>query len=221
MDFPTRSQIALVVGGGAAALVAGLAGAWVLTGGHRHEAQPPPPASTGGLVIDPTAQPDAKAAESKSLRCFVAGQFVGEYTLAECAQRNGVATDALDVGIDQTGALAAAQQGGMVVTPLPPPQAAPPQLGPEAQAVAAPAGPAAACWSYDGAWRKLPNDMTLTACAQALFAGHCEKPGQALYGRWAQQTLRLVPGKVEISGDNRSFRTLVEQGPSCSLNGAA
>ena len=31
------------------------------------------------------------------LRCFVAGQFAGEMTLAACAKRNGVSTDALDV----------------------------------------------------------------------------------------------------------------------------
>jgi hypothetical protein len=219
MDSPNRSRIALVLGGGAAALAAGLGGAWVLTGGHRNEPLPPPPASQGGLVIDPTAQPDTKAAATKPLRCFVAGKFVGEFTLAECAKRNGVATDALDVGVDQTGALAAAQQGGAVVTPLPPPEAVKLQPAPEPQTTAA-AGPTGACWRYDGSWRKLPGDMTLPACAQTLFAGRCEKAGQALYGRWAQQTLRLVPGKVEISGDNRSFRTLLEQGQGCTLNGA-
>jgi hypothetical protein len=219
MDFPNRSRIALLLGGAAAALVAGLVGARLLTAGHRNETLPPPPASKGGLVIDPTAQPDAKLAQSKPLRCFVAGQFVGEFTLAECARRNGVATDALDVGVDPTGALAAAQQGGAVVTPLPPPEVVRLQPAPDAQATAA-AAPAGACWRYDGSWRKLPNDMTLAACAQTLFAGRCERPGQALYGRWAQQTLRLVPGKVEISGDNRSFRTLSEQGQGCTLAGA-
>lgn len=214
MNSPTRSRIALIVGGAAAALVAGVVGAWVLTGGLRHEKMPPPPASKGGLVIDPSAQPEANVAATKPLRCFVAGQFRGEFTLAECAKQNGVATDALDVGVDQTGALAAAQQGGAVVTPLPPREVAKAAPPPEAQPVAA---PSAVCWRYDGAWRQLPNEMTLTACAQTLFAGRCEKPGQALYGRWAQQTLRLVPGKVEISNDNRSFRTLVEQGQNCSL----
>jgi hypothetical protein len=219
MNFPNRSRIALVLGGGAAALLAGLGGAWVLIGSHRNEVQPPPPASKGGLVIDPTAQPDLKVAQTKPLRCFVAGQFVGEFTLAECARRNGVATDALDVGVDQTGALAAAQQGGAVVTPLPPPEAVAAPQAPVVQPTPV-AAPAAACWRYDGSWRRLPSDMTLSACAQTLFAGRCERPGQALYGRWAQQTLRLVPGKVEISGDNRSFRTLAEQGQGCSLSGA-
>jgi hypothetical protein len=61
--------------------------------------------------------------------------------------------------------------------------------------------------------------MTLSACVQTLFAGRCERPGDASYGRWGQETIRLVPGKVEISGDNRTFHTLVEQGPGCSLPG--
>jgi hypothetical protein len=53
--------------------------------------------------------------------------------------------------------------------------------------------------------------MPLSACAQALFSGHCEKPGGASYGRWADQSLRLTPRRVEISADNHNFRTLVEQ----------
>ncbi|MFC3069720.1 hypothetical protein [Phenylobacterium soli] len=213
MDSPNRNRIALIGGGAVVALVAGVSIAWMLTASHRGEPTPPPPASQGGLVIDPSAQPEGKVASTKPLRCFVAGQFVGEFTLAECAQRNGVATDALDVGVDQTGALAAAQQGGAVVTPLPPQEVKPvAQPAPETQSAS---GPAAACWRYEGTWRKLPADMTLSACAQTLFAGRCEKAGQALYGRWGQQTLRLVPGRIEISSDNRSFRTLSEQGQAC------
>ncbi len=199
----------LLVGGGAAALVAGLVIAWAISSKNRDQPTPPPPASKGGLVINPNGKPEAKIAATKPLRCFVGGQFVGEITLAECAQRNGVATDALDVGVDQTGALAAAQQGMAQVTPLPPPETvqAPPKPTPAA---------AGACWRYDGSWRRLPADMTLAACVQTLFAGRCERAGEAAYGRWAQQTVRLVPGKVEISGDNRTFRTLMEQGAGCS-----
>ena len=63
-------------------------------------------------------------------------------------------------------------------------------------------------------WRRLPADMALGACVQALFAGHCERPGGATYGRWGQQTLRLVPGKVEVSSDNHSFKPLMDQ-PGC------
>ena len=215
MESPDRSRIALLVGGGAAALIAGLAIAWSLGASHRGEATAPPPASKGGLVIDSSPALDTKVAPTKSLRCFVAGQFVGEFTLADCARRNGVATDALDVGVDRTGALAAAQQAGTVLIPLPPPEAA----APTPKMEVAGAGPLGTCWRYETGWRKLPGDITLNACTQTLFAGRCEKPGGALYGRWAQQTVRLVPGRVEISSDNHSFRTLAEQGPGCSVPG--
>jgi len=211
MDSPKRNRIALLVGGGAAALIAGLAIAWSLSGGHRGETPPPAPASKGGLIIDSNTSPDTKVAPTKQLRCFVAGQLVGEFTLAECAQRNGVATDALDVGVDPSGALAATHQAGTVLTPLPPPEAA----KPEPKIETAAGGPVGTCWRYEGGWRKLPADMSLSACTQTLFAGRCEKPGAALYGRWAQQTVRLVPGKIEISSDNRTFHTLAEQTAGC------
>jgi hypothetical protein len=205
----------LIAGGGLAALLAGAGGAWLLTAGHKGEPTPAPPASKGGLVIDSSQAPDTRVAATKPLRCFVAGQYVGDLTLADCAKRNGVATDALDVGVDKTGALAAAQQGGAQVTPLPPvePVHAAMKPAPSVQ-------PTDACWRYEGSWRKLPSEMTLTACVQTLFSGRCERPGDAAYGRWAQQTIRLVPNKVEISSDNRSFRTLMEQGPGCTLGGA-
>jgi len=59
--------------------------------------------------------------------------------------------------------------------------------------------------------------MDLNGGVQACFAGQCEKRGGATYGRWGEQTLRLVRDKVEISQDNRRFRTLVEQGANCSI----
>ena len=72
---------------------------------------------------------DAKLHPKRPLRCFVDGQFVGELPLAVCAQRNGVATGSLDVGLDPAGALAAATNGaGSDITPLPamqPPQSLP------------------------------------------------------------------------------------------------
>jgi hypothetical protein len=205
----------LIAGGGALALVAGVAIAWMLSAGHRGEPTPPPPASKGGLVIDSSQAPDTKVAATKPLRCFVAGQYVGDFTLAVCAQRNGVATDALDVGVDKTGALAAAQQGGAQVTPLPPAEAVQPVAKPVASAQ-----PTGTCWRYEGGWRKLPSDMTLSACVQTLFQGRCERAGDAAYGRWGQQTVRLVPNKVEVSADNRTFHTLAEQGPGCTLPAA-
>jgi hypothetical protein len=203
--------------------VAGAAIAWMLLSSGQGE-RAAPPASQGGLVIDSSAM-DERLDPARPLRCFVAGQFVGELTLAQCAERNGVATGALDVGVDETGALAAAEQAGTVLTPLPPAgDTAPAEVEappPEIQATtpkAQPAASAAACWRYaDNQWRKLPGDMSLGACVQTLFAGRCERPGGATYGRWSQQTLRLMPGRVEVSGDNRSFRPLVEQGANCSF----
>lgn len=219
-----RILFALV--GGALALLAGLGIALGLMGRDEDAPEAPPPASQGGLVVE-TAEDDGRLDPARPLRCFVAGQFVGEITLAECAERNGVATGALDVGVDETGALAAADQAGTVLTPLPPPQAATPAVAAPAPAPAQPtpapqaqaaAGPVGACWRYSGAeWRQLPGETTLDGCVQALFAGRCERPGGAAYGRWMQQTLRLVPGKVEISADNRRFRTLVDQGPGCAI----
>lgn len=213
MDVPHDRRRSLVLIGAAGALVAGLIAAVGVS--SRDKGDPaPPPASQGGLVIDSSgAAGEERLDPAKPLRCFVAGRYVGELVLSECAKRNGVATGALDVGTDETGALAAANDAGAMITPLPPAATAAP-----APTAAAPAQPIAACWRYAGAeWRRLPTSLALGACVQTLYAGKCERPGGATYGRWGQQTLRLVPGKVEISSDNRSFRTLVEQGPGCAL----
>ena len=87
--------------------------ALIFTGGGDKTTEAPP-ASKGGLVVNlaeaPTLEP------TRELRCFVDGQFVGMATLAVCAQRNGLATDALDVGLDATGALAAARLKQDVIT---------------------------------------------------------------------------------------------------------
>jgi hypothetical protein len=223
MEFLKDRRTVLALAGAAVALLAGLAVAWTLVAQHRGETSAAPPASRGGLVIDSTGAGEGRADPAKPLRCFVAGQFVGELTLAQCAKRNGVATDALDVGLDQSGALAAADQAGAMITPLPPPAAKPAEAVPPP--VEAPPVPVAsapplngspdACWRYaSGQWRKLPADMTLGACVQTLFAGRCVRPGEAVYGRWAQETLRLTPNRVEISADNHSFRPLMDQ-PGC------
>ena len=222
MDFLSDRRTVLVLAGAAVALAAGLLIAWILLSGHRGERTAPPPASKGGLVIDSAAPEEVRLDAAKPLRCFVSGQFAGEMTLAACARRNGVATDALDVGLDANGVLAAADKAGAELTPLPPAQAAPP-AEPEAAAApsgvtAAVAGAPAACWRYaEAQWRKLPADLSLGGCVQALFSGHCERPGGATYGRWGQQTLRLVAGRVEISADNHSFRPLAEQNASCAI----
>jgi hypothetical protein len=85
-----------------------------------------------------------------------------------------------------------------------------------AASLQAASGPPAACWRYaDNQWRRQPQDLNLAACVQILFAGRCERAGGATYGRWAQDTLRLTPGRVEVSADNHTFRTLVEPWPGC------
>jgi len=214
---------ALALTGAAVALVAGLSFAGVLVLSHRGEKAPPPPASQAGLVIDSAGQAVMRTDPTRPLRCFVGGQLVGEMTIAECAKRNGVATDALDVGLDQTGALAAAQGAGPNLTPLPPQEA---KAAPDVSAEVAPAavvtpalqgGPAGACWRFaDNQWRKLPADLPLGGCVQVLFAGRCERAGEAAYGRWSQQTLRLVaPGRIEVSADNHTFRPLADQSQGC------
>jgi len=220
MDATAVRRNLPVLIGAALALVAGLSIAGALVFRHRGETPPPAPASQGGLVIESTTAEEGELEAAKALRCFVNGQFVGELTLADCAKRNGVATGGLDVGVDETGHLAAADRAGTVLTPLPPPgvSPAPAPVAPVSAAAAATPAPAGPCWRYaDASWRKLPTDLTLNACVQALFAGRCEKAGGAAYGRWMQQTLRLAPGKVEVSGDNRSFRLLAEQGAGCAI----
>jgi hypothetical protein len=216
-------RILLAVAGAALALIAGLLMAMTLMKRHQGEANATPPAAQGGLVVETGSADEGKLDPTARLRCFVAGQFVGEQTLAECAKRNGVATGALDVGVDESGALAAANEAGAMLVPLPPSAAqdqalAAAQNPAVAPAAAAPSGPAGACWRYAGGeWRRLAVDMPLNACVQSLFAGHCERPGGATYGRWMAQTLRLTPGKVEVSGDNRNFRTLAEQSATCVI----
>lgn len=215
---PTRLRLAL--GGAVAALAAGGLIAFLMVRSHRGEPAAPPPASQGGLIIDSSNANLGRIDAAKPLRCFVGGRFVGELALPDCARRNGVATDALDVGVDASGALAAGQGG-----PAPAIVAAAPVVQPAAPAAAPPARASAAaalgdCWRYaDKQWRKLPSQTSLNGCAQALFAGRCVQPGAALYGRWDQQTLRLAPGRVEISADNKTFHGLAEQGPGCSIPG--
>lgn len=217
-EHPPTPRRTLVIVGAAVALLAGVLIAWLLMRGGQPPSEPPP-ASRAGLVIE-SGPEDARLDPAGPLRCFVEGRFVGEMSLSDCARRNGVATDALDVGIDETGALAAADQAGMVLTPLPPveeTQAEDPEASAFDEPAAAPTGPTAACWRHAGGqWRRL-SDVSLEACVQTLFAGRCERPGRASYGRWGSQTLRLVTGRVEISPDNQTFRMLVPQGPGCTL----
>lgn len=214
-----RGWLVAVVGGLLVVVIAILAA--MLFQARDKGPQTPPPASTGGLVVQMGKADDAKVDPKKSLRCFVNGKFEGVETLADCAQKNGVATDALDVGVDQTGALAANTGQDASLTPLPPTaSAAPPAAAvPDATgATAAPAqqqlaraAPVAECLRYAGqGWRSV-GAMSLNACVQALFSGRCMSAGQAAYGRWGTTAVRLIPHRVEMADDNRTFRTLVEQ----------
>lgn len=216
-----KSRRPLLIGA-VVALAAGLVSALLLLVMGR-PGEGPPPASEGGLVVETGPRAEARLAPGARLRCYVAGQLVGDLPLEECARRNGVASGALDVGVDSSGALGAGS-GAAVLTPLPPAEAPAPvevirPVEPAAAAAPQPASaPLSSCWRYAGAeWRRLPGDMSQSACVQALFAGRCERPGEASYGRWGGQTLRLVPGRVEVSSDNRSFRPLMEQGANCTF----
>ena len=184
--------------------------------------QPPAPEGQRGALQVEMGPEEARLDPTRPLRCFVGGQFVGLETLASCARKNGVAAQALDVGLDQSGALAAAGAGQTALQPLPPELITPPPLAlppaTPAPAAAPVAAPAAECLRYsDSGWRSAGTN-SINACVQTLFDGRCVRPGEAVYGRWGSQSLRLVAGKVEVSPDNRTFHTLVEQSPrDCSI----
>jgi hypothetical protein len=224
MDVFQDRRVVLAIGGGLAVLLGAGIAIGIMTRDHASTA--PPPASHAGLVVE-TGADDQSLDPARPLRCFVGGQFVGMATLADCAKKNGVATRALDVGVDSTGALAAASDTGPViqpltpaeakVTPLEPPPPAPVDTAGSQPQTAAAGTVSAICWRHDADWRKLPSEMSLNACVQALFAGKCEKPGEAVYGRWGEETIRLVPRRVEISADNRTFRPLADQSAACGI----
>ena len=114
-----KDRRVLALGGMAIALVAGLIVAFVLVRRPNASAEAPP-ASEAGLVVQTGRDDDTKLDPMRPLRCFVAGQFVGELPLSACAKRNGVATGALDVGLDPSGALAGSSGTNSDITPLPP-----------------------------------------------------------------------------------------------------
>ena len=226
-------RVTIAAGAGGIALLAALGigiGALVRADHHR----PPPVApkvvdssAPTGLQVE-MGSSDAGLDLTRPLRCFVGGQFVGMLTLKDCAQRNGISPGQLDVGLDNSGEVAAASSSAEVLQPLPsaptPPAALPPPApAPAAPAVvpetaAGPAGNGGACLRYVGDWRKVGEDMSLDACVQALYAGKCARPGSADYGRWDDTTLRLVTGKVERQGSGGGFRTLVRQpAGDCSI----
>ncbi len=230
MDRPNPFKDPRVLVGAATGVVAvlALAGVAVIL---LHHAKPaaPPSADRGGLQVQ-MGKGDDKLDAAKPLRCFVSGKFVGQATLAECAAKNGVSAQNLDVGLDPSGQIAAQAGAPQPLAPLPQPTAAgvaanlPSDTTRQTPSVALDAGEPAeggggACLRYAaGGWRSAGDGEGLKACVHALYDGRCVRPGDALYGRFGQQTLRLVPGRVEISSDNRSFRPLVAQDrDACTL----
>jgi hypothetical protein len=213
--FRDRRVIA-VLGCAAALGLALLVGLAVMRG--RGPDAPQPQVGSGLQIEQGLA--DAKASPTKPLRCFVDGKFVGMAPVAECAQKNGVAAQALDVGLDP--ATGEVQAGASLAPPpvaaTPPPAAAAPAQ--TAEAASAPSAEAPAeCLRYtaDG-WRPASGSSSLRQCARLLFDGRCSRPGEALYGRWGGDTLRLVQSRVEMSGDNRTFHPLSAQNPEdCTL----
>jgi hypothetical protein len=224
----------LVIGVGAlTAVVIGVAVALGLTRGDEPSTAPPP-AAEGGLQIEVGENQRASLDPSKPLRCFVKGEFVGVETLTRCAERNGVSAQALDVGLDESGEVAAATDVTLAplaptdIAELAPPRAAPmpalPDMGPLGPGDSARGAGSQAAWgpcmkhSAQG-WSVVSQNAPLAVCVNLLFDGRCEQPGNAQYGRWGEQTVRLVPGKVEIARDGQTFTTLVEQTGDCMVPG--
>lgn len=211
-----NQRLVILLGGVVAVLAAVVIALLFLGGPDDDEAKTDEPVERAGLQLDVT-DPESLSPDQQ-LRCFVGGRFVGMATLSECAQRNGVASQALDVGLDATGELTA-------VPFTPPPEA--PSLTEEAEPSEpepVETGPAPVqqasgqrCMRHAGGeWREV-GSMGLSACVQALYNGRCEQLGGASYGRWGDSTLRLVPGRVEQSFDNTTFRPIAPQSRDCSI----
>jgi hypothetical protein len=219
--MPQDNRLLIAIGAGLAVVAAVVIALIFSAGRERNPA--PPPAAQGGLTVDVADAPELNT--TRELRCFVDGQYIGLATLSDCARRNGVATDALDVGIDETGALAAAPTAAFAPPPSAPPvelteAEQPPLVGQQPAEPAAQPASGSACLRHTGSdWRSLSSSMSLNACVQALYSGTCVRPGEALYGRWGDTTLRLVPRRVEQSADNSRFSTLAEQDRSCTFPG--
>jgi len=223
----------IAAGAGGLALVAALGigvGALVRHAAHqaREQALEVPDSSVRASLQVEMGSGDQGLDLTRPLRCFVGGRFIGMVTLKDCAQKNGVEAGQLDVGLDTSGEVTAASSAvalqplpatpgpaAIAQPPAPPPlQPSPLEATPEA---APPAEGQGACLRYSGEWRKV-GDMSLDACVQFLFGGKCVKPGAADYGRWGDDTLRLVAGKIERQTAGGGFRTLVRQPPGdCSI----
>ncbi len=217
-----RALVALIAG---VVVLIGLGGAFgMLHHGRSADENTTSPASNELQVVMGKAP---KVEADTSVRCFVKGQFVGMDTAADCAQKNGVAPGALDVGLDQSGAIAAG--GGD--THLQPLAAAKPDDQDDDKPDPADAGPGdgdnrayadmpgADCKAYaPGGWRNVGQGVNLDSCVHTLFDGRCPAPGQVVYGHWGALTLRASPGRIDVARNNRDFSPLAPQYPAdCSI----
>jgi len=231
MQLPNDNRVILAIGAGVAILAAIVLA--LIFGGRKDQTEAPPVDRPAGLQVDLADAPSLEP--TRELRCFVDGQFVGMATLADCARRNGLATDGLDVGLDASGNLAAAPTASFAPPPdlptsevadlndgLDTPDATLPEK-PGSQAEREPQvqrASGAPCLRYTGSeWRQISTDMSLGQCVQALYAGTCVSPGDAQYGQHGSLTLRLVPRRVEQSTDNTRFRILADQDRNCQFPG--
>src|SRR5471032_1845782 len=95
-------RVQLAIAAAAAILLALLLAVFMM----RQTGPKAPAEAKGALQVD-AVRDEAKVSQTKPLRCFVGGQYVGDMPIAACAQKNGVAAQALDVGLDpQTGQVA-------------------------------------------------------------------------------------------------------------------
>ncbi len=214
-----KKQGLIIALGGIAVLLVAVAAATFISKSSKQKTpygQLPPP----GLQLDISEAP-AIDAKRQQLRCFVNGQFVGMATLDDCATKNGVAAQALDVGLDESGELVAAETASLAPPPPVAPSVVEPKIEPvqtEMVTTESPSVASGACLRFaSGEWREVAIGVSLAVCAQVLYDNRCERPGGASYGRWADTTLRLVPGRVEQSVDNKVFTTLVEQSKGCQV----
>ena len=221
---PRRGPPLLLIGAGVAAvLLVVLIGMFVLGGRETPAPTEAEASADGGLQIELSQTDIGSIDPNRPIRCFVEGRFVGELTVARCAQRNGVPTTQLDVGLDDSGALAAAVNAVPAPPPIDPLASAgdppPPPVAETLPPIPAPqaAGPTGECMRYaSGEWRGLGEALPLETCMQVLFSGRCPNPGEAHYGRWNGQSLRLVQGGVEIDRGG-GYRPLASQDPQTCL----
>lgn len=171
---PSRRVSPVILGGGLAVITAALLATPLLLHSPSH----PTSAAAPSLRITHHQPAETPVTPHRSLPCYVNGVSVGALPLMDCAARNGVASGALDVGLQRPSPTpaTAAPLPVQVAQASPPaiPEAAPsaPAPAPEARRRAAerPAPPApermAAAAPSDHGWRR----------AFGFFQGFAERP---------------------------------------------